>query len=75
MDPPFLFFMQEIVSVSSCLLYMEDEESNSFSSAKQPYSPKIDEVQIIEPGSSTAYHLGKVFPQMANFISRMLNFS
>lgn len=58
LDPHFLFFMQKILSVSTFLLYMEDEESNSFSSAKQPYSPEIDEAQIIEPGSSTVYHLG-----------------
>ena len=37
---------------------MEDAESINFSSAKQPYSPEMDEAQIFELGSSTAYHLG-----------------
>lgn len=30
---------------------MEDEEGVSFSSAKQPYSPEIDDTKITEPGS------------------------
>lgn len=58
LDPHFLFFVQKVLSVSTFLLYMEDEESNSLSSAKQAYSPETDEAQIIEPGSSTVYHLG-----------------
>lgn len=59
LDPRSLVFMQKLLSVSTFHLYMEDAESINFSSAKQPYSSEMmDETQIIEPGSSTAYHLG-----------------
>lgn len=57
LDPRSLVFMQKLSSVGTLHLYMEDAESVNFSSAKQPYSPEMDEAQIIEPGSSNAYHL------------------
>lgn len=42
------YFPQKYPSVNTFLLHMEDEEGDSFSSAKQPYSPEIDDT---EPGS------------------------
>lgn len=63
-------------SVSFFLFFFHvgGKEVNSFSSSEHRHSPEIDVIQVIEPGSSTAYWIGKVFNRWLIFISCMLSF-
>lgn len=72
-----LIFLMEYIcfcQLVSFFFHVGGKEVNSFSSSEHRHSPEIDVTQVIEPGSSTAYWIGKVFNRWLIFISCMLSF-